>query len=334
MEDNNLNELEFKEFITHISSIAPEQMLAQIPELTREQLAALITHLDQANDPQERHKTLAVIASIDKTENLETVGQALSATQFREFLSQSHQLLEKKLPPLLVGLRQDIFETSLLSMSDKQISHLKQEALSEPVQHHIISIVHTLQQSNEVLVKELNAIEHDIDIFDPSTSTHQTIHSLQERLNHSHERCTQAIALLHQTLGIVWSIGNIELINSLNTLHNSIQRILKDVISALFDLLKQKLDQVFEGLSDEEPVLEGLVKFSIWYLEDYRAIGLLPQVDAHEELTQAPPERRNELFTQVQESLNKIGLSTVQDLKERHIFSKQILEDFVKGKEI
>ena len=95
-------------------------------------------------------------------------------------------------------------------------------------------------------------------------------------------------------------------------------------------------------MKDDEPAVEGLVKFSVWYLKDYWELGLLPGVEKQADLdidmekhTEAErAEYREKLFTLARDTLDQVGLSTVGDLKNAFIFSKQTLQEYINQKKI
>ena len=84
--------------------------------------------------------------------------------------------------------------------------------------------------------------------------------------------------------------------------------------------------ETIEALHDEDPACDALVKFSVWYLQDYFELGLLPEVTNEAELDR-DPQRYRELARQ---RLHRLGLKTVGDLKRAGIFSRATLAEHVK----
>jgi hypothetical protein len=87
-------------------------------------------------------------------------------------------------------------------------------------------------------------------------------------------------------------------------------------------------------MKDNTPALEALVKFNVWYIKDYREVGLLPQLDATHIPTLFPEQEdlkhREQLFKIAESNLEKIGLHTLADLKTERIYSKKALIEYIK----
>ena len=80
-------------------------------------------------------RPLAIIHALTSREQLEAAGHSLSLAQALELLGHPQEI--HKLPQILVGMPLSRFIELIASASDKQLEILKQESVSEPVQHHL-----------------------------------------------------------------------------------------------------------------------------------------------------------------------------------------------------
>ena len=114
----------------------------------------------------------------------------------------------------------------------------------------------------------------------------------------------------------------------------------------LYAKFEEKLNTIYsgfnhgEGLLDEDPAIEALANLSIWYLQDYWELGLLPEISNIQQLD-LDPKHYNEsersdfkadLFLKVRKNLESKGLKTVFDLKSNQIFSKGMLKNYLSSK--
>lgn len=268
---------------------------------------------------------LSILKQLSSKEQLEIVGKTLPLEQILECLSLSlGSPLEEKIPPIFVGMDQRKFEELLLHASDKHLNVLKFEAFSEAVAHHMTLLIHRLEQERDTILLKLQTQESLIEGIDPLTSPQEQIAAIHHALAACEHNLAHAFAIIQKTLEIAWSTGNMELIDKVNKVHMSLQRIRAHGPSDLKELLKKKLFAVYtvdsKALSDDDPAMDGLANLSVWYLEDYVQVGLLAKADESD---------REKLFKLVRENLNKLGLKTVKDLKDAWIYSKQSLKEFV-----
>jgi hypothetical protein len=280
--------------------------------LSVEELGALLTK--QAAIP---------IQNLTKKEHLEAVGKLLPSYQILALIAQCPEnQLKEKISPILVGMSQEKFEELLLNSSDKQIEFLKLEGFSEALLHHLTLLIHRLEEERSAIFDTLNSIESAIQAFDPELMSKETVDTILQNLNAVREKIDSSLKKVKKAMGVVWSTSNVELIDKLNKVNISLMR-MRDQ-SDLQALLNQKLFSIYKGLKDDDSAIDGLANFSVWYLEDYTDVGLLP---SNSRLT------REALFQEAKERLQQLNLCTIKDLKDAVIFSRQTLKEFIKLKE-
>lgn len=349
--------------------LSPEQLLLKakdwtadqwkslIDKMAIEQIAVIIPLATENHDPAHwRQKTRAVIEGLSNPKKIEEVGRVCSAHQIQEIISLSATIkdsLKEKLFPLFIGMPHEVFLRLLIDATPKQLSILKQESLTEPVQHHLTLLTHDLSsrmaQANssatafELAVQNLNLV--DIDLRQINIEHDKIITLLTS--------CNSINFISSKALSLAWNTNRTDLIEKLSKIKEQSQRLILQVIgkersassapSGLFLLLEKRLDSVFsspndiEALNDEEPATEALVKFSVWYLQDYFDIGLLPDIQHIDQLELDPQnysekERSNHreiLFQTAEQHLEQLGLFTLSDLKQAKIYSKKALKDFI-----
>ena len=157
--------------------------------------------------------------------------------------------------------------------------------------------------------------------MDVELASKRDVAHLNHRLKEGLEAIATALEKVRKALAIVWSTSNIELIDKLNKVNSALQRMTAS--SELRDLLSQKLFSIYADLKDDDPAIDGLANMSIWYLEDYVKVGLIPgDADRSEG-------NRQNLFSMVKAGLERVNLRRVKDLKEAYIFSRQTLRDYL-----
>lgn len=335
-----------------LNSLSFESLKSFAKELQEEEIAPALN--DLSGD-----RTIVLIKALPKTELIETVGKHISLQQLYHILEDypnwtNGQRL--KLQPLIVGLSQEHFLNLLKEGEKVHLNVLREESITEPIQHHLTLLIHAIEKDGEEFGNKLHALEGNIKRLDLSNSTREELRKIQLNISSLGQNLKTILSLLNKALAIAWSGGRLDLIERLNTLNINLQRIKKELIGSprtllssptgLYSLLELKVHDVFgnplnfyekEALSDDDPAIEGLVKFSVWYLQDYWDVGLLPNYSKVEEVTledcgvsdEEFHSHRKRLFQEVQKNLSQIGLKTVRDLKEANVFSRKTLVEFI-----
>lgn len=356
----NFNTMNSDEFLAFISSSSTRQIQDCASTISNEQCATLIKHLQDEEDKADTSKLAAIIAGIHDRKRLEKIGVHLSANLFLDVVSNIEvieQEDERKLSPLIVGMTHETFVAVLDTVSDKELTTLRQEACAEPIQHQLTVFSHQMTKRLEEFITGLLSLETEIDNLAPAALTRHTIESINNAIAMAGEEAAMYIHRINNALAISWNTTREDLIEALsyqkecwskfNTLVVGIPETETDPPTGLYARFYERLSSIFgnkddptdiEALLDSDPSIEALVKFSVWYLQDYWNLGLLPHIkdikdldlnsSAHSSKQRA--EYRAELFKQAQENLSRIGLKTVSDLKENQIFSQAILKAFIR----
>lgn len=290
------------------------------------------------------------INALSDTSQLEAIGKELTAAQMLLIIdAASHKTIpENKILALLVGLSNDVFRQVLHNAGPAQLGFLKLEGVTEPIQHHLTLLAGTTEAQDILIGTNLMMIDHDIQELDLANVGRKEIMQILKQLEIKKEYYLNTISLASKALTIAWNTNRLDLIEQfthikercLSSLHDFIGSPSKEDCPAtgIYGNLDQKLASVFANnhqLKDSDPSTEALAVFSIWYLRDYWAIGLLPLIKRQEDLElntedeSAKRDHRQALFTTVQENLNRLGIGTVGDLKKAEIYSKKLLADYI-----
>lgn len=336
----------------------PLEWQRELPKLSAEQIALLMPAATYGYDQNTwQLKTRAAIFCLSAQQQLEAMGKVISIAQGLEILASAAQepSISAKLSPLLVGMPAEIFR-ELLSISPlDSLMVFKQEALTEALQHKLTNLVYdmltelqhyeTRLASQAVAIKQLSLADIDAAVV---------IENKLE-IKQSTEIGTKLLNTATRALVIAWNTDRLDIIEQLSYLKEHTQKILIHYIgkpatkgskaTGLWSALEERLHSVFicraeheAKLHDDEPAMEALAHFDIWYIEDYWEIGLLPQIKSQEEIRQLldnPSKEqlamRQDLFLSAYENLKRLGLGTIGDLKEAGIFSRKALTDYIRA---
>lgn len=334
-----------------------EDWRQNIPKLSPDQITLILPFATPEKDPTAwKVKTHAVIESLNTPQQLEAVGRTASFEQICEILSwiaAGKDLNQAKLFPLFVGMSQETFLMLLIHASPIQQTLLKQESVSEPVQHHLTLLTHALSSTSDSQNQTFSNLEMQLSSLDLTIIEPDQIAEQEKNIEFLRETCLNTQHLSSKALVITWNSNRTDLIEKLSSIKEQSQKLANLAIghprysdspsSGLHAILEARLNSVFRDennklISDDEPALEALVQFSIWYINDYWEVGLLPHIPTSAELEldstdtteQQRIDYRKHLFDEVKENLKRLGLITLQDLKEKRIYSKAALKDFIK----
>lgn len=328
-----------------------------ILNVSRDQMARIIPLINSTNDPDSwKDKIHIVVTTFNTLEQLESFSRASSFEQIYEAISwiiDNKDKNQAKFYPLFVGMSHENFLMLLLHGSGDHVAVLKQESISEPVQHHLTLLTHTLTSALEIQNQLFNNLERQIGALDKTSIDSDLIDNLNAGIQALLNSCKGTELVTSKALLLAWNSNRSDLIEKLSQIKEHAQKLEKlgvgqpkssDALSTgLYTLIDKALDNVFrdeqgEVIDDNEPALEALVQFSIWYIKDYWEVGLLPHINDAQELeldyssaTEAEQiKHRTVLFETVKNNLEKIGLKTLKDLKENQIYSKAALEIYIK----
>jgi hypothetical protein len=329
-----------------------------VPLLSADQLSTVLLTATAEHDPAEwKLKIRTAIKNLQDPQKLEAAGKKLDLAQISELLEATitgdKQLL-LALPPLFVGLSPTVFRALLKQASPKQLLLLKQEAMSEALQHHLSLLTHELKNelndsldATEKKEKDLaNLPLEDID----STDIQKNFQEIQILT----DNCKKIYTETQNALALAWNTNRQDLIELLSGIREASHKNLTMFIgmpsteitpsTGLWKILEKRLSRVFENLGldsavDDQPAMEALIAFSIWYVKDYWEVGLLPQISYLEELELNPntyseqeiSEHRAGLFADAEKNLVLLGLITLKDLKQAGIYSRKALTNYVRA---
>jgi len=286
---------------------------------------------------------------------LESFGKELNLSQALELLALFNQQLQEqrwKLPPILVGLPHPLFNQLLLAATPEQLEILKKEAITEPVQHQITVSAHEIKQQIDGFTLEVEQLEKQIQMLEVKSLTHKEILAFHTALQQACDFYEEILRKTNTLLNLAWNSNRTDLIESLSHSKELAHRLRQQYIghprafpakaSGLYATLDSRLESAYgltadsTAVNDDEPVLEALVKLSLWYPQDYWQIGLLPQVtdpQLFEHESSLSPQQRQalleRLLDQARANLTKIGLNTAKDLKNAGICSPATMQQFV-----
>jgi DNA-binding transcriptional MerR regulator len=350
--------------IENISEIAkkstPEEFKKIIGNLTPDHIILAIHAIKDQHFAIMRQKMRILLEEFKESKHLEAIGNALSLDQILLILDlmNNGEVPHWKLSPMLVRMPLSLFNQLLFAASLSQINILKQEVFTEALQHQLTLMTHEIVQQIPELTLRLDTIEQKIANINLDEVTSSQITSLTQEIEHCANNYQAILEKINKLLTLTWNTNRSDLIEKLSSCKEIAQKLMstkvgnsKTIIASstgLFAYLEQRLSEVFEGfktqhdveaLDDDEPSIEALVKFSLWYLRDYWEVGLLPAVKNPIDLDQPHDNllknnrvhTREELYHQVNVNLSKLKLKTVGDLKQHKIFSKATLIEYIEA---
>jgi hypothetical protein len=343
-----------------IQQLNPEQIQANAYQMTPGQVYSVIAELSVEKDLDSSDKIFAVINGLTDRMQLEAAGKALlplSALKVLEYYKNMEEPHHWKLSPIIVGMSSQVFNQILISVSPSQLQVLKQEGVTEPIQHHLAVLCNEITAYNNHLIDTINGFRDDMQALHADSLGFVDLGRFKLYIEQLIEGCQLALDKLDRALSIAWNTDRSDLIEKLSTVKEHCQKVLlfeighprNDIESAtgLYYVLEQQLNVVYgnakdpkdiQALHDEDPAIDALIKFSVWYLQDYYELGLLPEItdktqlelDSQYHTEQERVDFRRRLFQSARLSLNMIGLNTVGDLKRAGIFSKTTLAEYIK----
>lgn len=279
---------------------------------------------------------------------LEALGKKLTLSHILEIFT--IKFFEKydswKLAPLFVGMPHQLFIDFIQNATSKNMELLYFEASIEPVQHHLTLLAHELNFQIPLYIEQLINLEKTIVQLDVKDLSTNDVDAFYHQIHQFANRYEEDLDKINKTLSLAWKTHRTDLIEKLGATKEMSLKYFGLILGSpgtnntqptgLYAKLEEHLNSVFgnpndphdiEAVSNDEPSLEALAKLSVWYLKDYRKIGLLPEI---QEIDQLEREDLKEILIQkVRENLEKIGLRTVGDLKKAKIFSKKSLQEYI-----
>jgi len=357
----NLKKMDMDALKTYVAKASPDELKICIASMSAEQIKAAIKQIDKGKDPKWDQKVESAVLGLSDRSQLEVAAANLSVEQLIHLINTTLQVQSKqhwKLSPVLIAIPFSVFSQCLAFCSEKELQVLQHEGVTEPVQHQLTSLSHEYLNQLQQIEKEINRFYQGIEHINVQELGRDDASEMFYKISVYSQFFENMFQNAGKALAIAWNTNRLDLIESFNQIKDSSQKYNQFAIgipsedtfapSGLYAHLEKKLFAVYgdedagsgfdrEALHDDEPAIEGLVKFSIWYLQDYWEIGLLPQIKNPEELDldlskyseEQRKQHREKLFSLAQKNLKKIGLATVHDLKRAYIFSNKTLRSFI-----
>ncbi len=359
MRDVDISVLTAEEIAQLVLQYSAEEIGPIIPKMSQEQIEVAAAAMNPLKDPSWSFKLQKLFKELTEYPKLEALGRVLNFQQLQEIFDIAFETSPTdswKLSPILVGLPHPVFFHFLSSATPKQLNFLKQEAITEPVQHHLTLITHQLAHQIPQEAALLTQFESEIEQLPTLELSRIDEIAIYDNLSQLRENYETILELINKTLSVAWNGNRGDLVSKLSEVKEGCQKLLDKVVglpksgeaqaTGLYAKLEKHLQTVFGNPSDpmdisaaedDEPALEALTKFSLWYLRDYWDVGLLPTIVdpevidriAEHKLQPDQQDMRAILLSQVSENLNKLGLNTVRDLKKAGIYSKKLLEEYI-----
>lgn len=340
MDTVNFKDLTLEEFAQCMLQMTPEQIHSHVKQLTPIQIGLLIQNL---NHSEKEKKLIGIITAITDPEALKIVGQHLQSSQALGILG---NVTPEKILIILTGMSYPIFKETLEHASSSQLQEMAEHSEEEPVQHYLVITSHEINFKINEFDLIIASLEQQINHIDISQLESADLIDIETKIADLASDCENYLKLTQKALILAWNSNRLDLIDNLSHAKETLQRYHDKGIygtTGLYQHLQNHLASVFgsnpwdvETLKDEEPAIEGLAKLSVWFLQDYWEIGLLPEIKdiSFLELTSQHSEKertqyRIDLFKKVQKRLDSLGLSTVKNLKDAGIYSKEELRRFI-----
>jgi hypothetical protein len=298
------------------------------------------------------------LSLIEDLSQLEEVGKKTSATQAHALLELfGHNEKNKwKLSPILMGMAPALFLEMLITMTPEQVKQLQCDTFTDAIQHQLALIAHQISEEIERLDDAGADIERQIRLLDPLQADKRALSAIQEQIAALATVLQREMMHIDKLLALCWYSRCSELIKCFNHIKDYCQTLLTERAGypgnkdhcpyGLYEILEERLSSVYEAqegggcnkrLEDSDPVIDAMERLSIRYLQDYFALGLLPEVSDIKELDlsaehaeQQRMEYRQNLFRSAIKNLEARGLKTVKDLRKARIFSRTMLEEYLR----
>lgn len=352
----NFDRDKVEQYRNALSTMHLDELKLWVKEMTKDEVVLSVILLEEIGTSDSKQKVILILSEIEERSTLEYLAKYLSIPFFLEIISHRKEIektLSNKISPILVGLRHDIFNQMLLEIDPPSLLALQQEACTEPLQHQLTVFSHQEINRLEILTENLRELELQIEFINLENISNVLMDDFLKEIKKIAEEVTSELCKINQALSLAWNTHREDLIDSLSFQKECWSKYEKLVIGfprndytlpkGLYAKLEEKLNTIFsgpnhgEGLRDEDPAIEALAKLSIWYLQDYWEIGLLPEVNDIQQLDLDPKKHsegersdfKAELFLKVRKNLESKGLKTVFDLKSNQIFSKEMLKNYL-----
>ena len=350
-------------------SYSPEEMSLFLQRMSDEELVNAVVsaddtfltnifiNLSDGHVPDWRKKLTEIIDRINQLPKLELIGSVLQQHHFLEiFYHVERQTLPiSKLFPLIVGMKQEVFEDFLAHADEKQLAVLRNENLKEPIQHHLkLYAVKTNAILNRYY-EQLEKLEQKITRIKILDFSYQDLKIIENEINQLQDIFRKYYDNISKSLRSAWLCGRGDIVENLSDQREVCDRILtltltedlsEIVPTSLNFRLHSQLKQVFNDPfaskhNKEDLAVEGIMHFAI-HLQDFWNLGLIPGHEdslaesghlSLEKLDVNQIQHLDKIYEEIQHNLERKGLKTVGDLEEKKIYSKKMLYEYLQSKQ-
>lgn len=290
------------------------------------------------------------ILDINEVKELESIGNAATASNFTKFLELIETQQDKqawKLQPLLTHMPIQIFKEVVLHTPLKLLELLEKPLLHEVVQHQLTALFHVFEDERQNTLQEIFNLEETIQKIKPLEVYSGLLTEILEKISNLRKRNAEIHEVICRVLRLAWNISSESLIDKFSGLkevffhlHQLCGEWQISNRSGLFLFLQQQLGKIYDNdpdspafrtLDDIDPAYEGLSKLNLHYLIDYHRHGLLDA--SHNEMILQEAEKsddRDRFVDEMRQTLLKVNLNTIKDLKETYICSVDMLQEYIK----
>src|SRR5690606_11084424 len=188
-----------------------------------------------------------------------------------------------KLSPILVGMPHAMFNKFLERSAENELHILQHGGISEPVQHHLTTLSHEMENSMKTMEAEIDLFDQQLESLKVERQSSADIQSVSYQIDQYADTFRTLFAQANKALAIAWNTNRTYLIESFSKVKDSCQKYAvygigepktaRTAPTGLYAKLDGILFSVFgdpsnasdlEALKDTEPAMEALVKFSVW----------------------------------------------------------------------
>lgn len=297
-----------------------------------------------------------IYSQAQEKKELEALGKTLGLAQFLDLLDISSTMgedLRQRLNPLLVGLPPAIFYEGLKVFSPDQLQVLCRVADDEPLQYHLTLVIHEMADEGVRNAFQVTTLAREITVYDVTKVTQGDLEGFRKRMRDAKAFFQHALKTLDHALTLAWNTNREGIIDKLTILKENWLRYVTaelghagdetHLATGIYLLFDDHFGAVYplSALSDDDAAFDALAALSVWYIEDYWNIGLLPGIGNADQLHLNPREHdeisqrlyRERLTTTARENLGAVGLNTVGDLKQQRLYSQRMLVRFIQGRQ-
>jgi hypothetical protein len=335
--------------------LSAKQLADQLPNCNFEQVVILTAALQPDLDPKAAEKLKVIFKHLKDPTHFENIGKVVNASQMKLLLPLfDHHAMEQveKLSHLFTHMLPLVFKTWLKTCSEEELSLLKKMGVFQPLQHQLTFLSHEIEKELNLSHEKTTELVAKILEQPVETISSKSLNEYLEKIEKLRGEEEGIYHLINRALLIAWNGQRSDLIEKFTLLKEGSHRMLHEYLgeprhatqapTGIYEVLELHFGTVFgnpqelddEALSDSEPGIEALAKLNLWSLLDYNEIGLLPEFDeAAWQGVKDNEEAYRAYETEMHQSLSKhleaLGLSTVGDFKRAHLYTKEMLKEFI-----